>query len=136
LQDNFEKGMDDDFNTAVSIGCIYQTIRAFNKYLSCREFAKTDEVCAILSEGRAIICRIGEVLGLFQVLPADYLKMMKNRKLAQLKITVSEIEQMVKERNQARKDKDWARADEIRDSLLNKGIILEDGKGTTDWKVK
>jgi len=136
LQENFEKGMDDDFNTAVSIGSIYQTIRSLNKYLSRREFAKTDEVCAILSEGRAIICRIGEVLGLFQVLPADYLKMMKNRKLAQLKITVSEIERMVKERNQAREDKEWARADEIRDSLLNNGIILEDGKGTTAWKVK
>jgi len=136
LRKNFEKGMDDDFNTAVSIGCIYQAIRALNKYLSRREFAKTDESCALLYEGRAIISRIGEVLGIFQVVPAEYLQMVRDRKLSQLKITVSEIEQMVTERNKARKEKDWARADEIRDSLLNKGIILEDGKGTTAWKVQ
>ena len=68
--------------------------------------------------------------------PAEYLEMVKNNKLADLDITVEEIERLVEERNQAREAKDWKRADHVREILLKKNIILEDGRGKTTWKVK
>ena len=72
---------------------------------------------------------------MFQTPAADYLDMVKKKKLAALDITADEIERMVEERFQARKDKDWARADEIRDALQEKGIVLKDGKDRTTWDV-
>ncbi len=51
-------------------------------------------------------------------------------------ITPEEIEALIEERKQARTDKNWARADEIRDELDAKSIVLEDKAGGTIWKVK
>ena len=63
--------------------------------------------------------------------------MLKNQKLSGLDIPpVDEIEKLIEERNQARREKNWMRADEIRDFLVKKNIILEDGRGKTTWKVK
>ena len=63
--------------------------------------------------------------------------MLKNLKLSDLDIPpFDEIEKLIEERTQARREKNWKRADEIRDSLLKKNIILEDGRGKTTWKVK
>ncbi|MBW1678807.1 MAG: cysteine--tRNA ligase, partial [Deltaproteobacteria bacterium] len=136
LSQRFDEAMNEDFNTALSIGHIYNTVRNLNRYFSSREFAATDQVCAIIAEAKTIFSRIGKVLGLFQVPSVEYLKMVKNKKLTQLDITVDEIEILVEERNQARKGKKWDRADQIRETLLKKNIILKDGWEKTTWKIK
>jgi len=136
LSQEFEQAMSEDFNTAICLGHSYHTIRTLNRHLPNQQFVKTDQARALLAEARAVFSRIGNVLGLFQVQPAEYLEMVKKKKLAQLDITVEEIERLVEERSQARKAKNWQRADQIRDTLLKKNIILEDSRGTTGWKVK
>ena len=50
--------------------------------------------------------------------------------------TEEEIEELIKERNSARDEKNWKRADEIRDDLSNRGILLEDKAEDTIWRVK
>ena len=47
-----------------------------------------------------------------------------------------EVERLIDERNSARKEKNWKKADEIRDYLSSKGIVLEDRPGGTDWKAQ
>ena len=136
LSQEFEQAMSEDFNTAICLGHGYHTIRTLNRHLPNQQFMKTDQAHALLAEARAVFSRIGNVLGLFQVQPVEYLEMVKKKKLAQLDIAVEEIERLVEERRQARKEKNWQRADQIRDTLLKKNIILEDSRGTTAWKVK
>ena len=48
---------------------------------------------------------------------------------------VAEIERLIAERNQARADKNWAESDRIRDQLTTMGVVLEDGKGGTTWRL-
>ncbi|MBW2624545.1 MAG: cysteine--tRNA ligase, partial [Deltaproteobacteria bacterium] len=136
LSQRFNEAMNEDFNTALAIGHIYNIVRNLNRYFSSREFAATDQVCAIIAEAKTIFSRIGKILGLFQVPSAEYLGRVKNKKRAQLDITVDEIEILVEERNQARKEKNWDRADQIRETLLKKNIILKDGREKTTWKIK
>ncbi|RLA94155.1 MAG: cysteine--tRNA ligase, partial [Deltaproteobacteria bacterium] len=135
LSQKFEKAMDEDFNTAIGIGHIYRTVRALNRYLSRQKFTREDHTLAVLGEAKKVFSRIGKVLGLFQIKPAEYLEMVKNKRLARLDITAEEIERLVEERNQARKEKNWARADQIRETLLKKNILLEDKRDKTIWKV-
>ena len=136
LPQSFEQAMSEDFNTAICLGQVFHTVRALNRFLPNQQLTRTDQGRALLAEARAVFARVGNVLGLFQVQPAKYLEMVKEKKLAQLDIAAEEIDRLVEERSQARKEKDWQRADEIRDMLLEKDIILEDGRGTTAWKVK
>jgi cysteinyl-tRNA synthetase len=77
------------------------------------------------------------VLGLFQAKPPEFLAMLKDQKLSDLDTPpVDEIEKLIEERNQARRGENWKRADEIRDFLVKKNIILEDRRDKTTWKVK
>jgi cysteinyl-tRNA synthetase len=136
LLSQFEQAMDEDFNTALALGHVYNAVRALNRSLSDSEFKKTDSARSVVALARKAFSKIGTVLGVFQVKPPEFLAMLKNQKLSDLDITVDEIEKLIEERNQARREKNWKRADEIRDSLLKKNIILEDGRGKTTWKVK
>lgn len=132
----FEQAMNEDFNTALALGHLYNAVRALNRYLFDSQYNKTDQTLSILVSARKAFSRIGTVLGLFQTKPETFLEMLKNQKLSELDITVEEIERMIEERNQARKEKDWKRADEIRQTLLKKNIILEDGRTKTTWNIK
>jgi cysteinyl-tRNA synthetase len=132
----FEQAMDDDFNTALALGHVYNAVRALNRFLSDPEFKKTDSARSIVSVAYRVFSKIGTVLGLFQVKPREFLEMLKNQKLSDLDIAVNEIEKLIEERNQARRGKNWSRADEIRDCLIKKNIILEDGRDKTTWKIK
>jgi len=132
----FEQAMDEDFNTALALGHVYTAVRALNRFLSAPEFKKTASARGIGAKARKTFSQIGNVLGLFQVKPPEFLALLKNQKLSDLDIPGDEIEKLIEERNQARREKNWKRADEIRDALLKKNIILEDGRGKTTWKVK
>ncbi|MCX8034500.1 MAG: cysteine--tRNA ligase, partial [Thermodesulfovibrio sp.] len=77
---------------------------------------------------------IGGVLNLFQRKAIDWYRDLL--KVKKIDITEDEIEKLIIERSQARKDKNWQRADEIRNKLFEKGIILEDKLDKTVWKVK
>jgi len=131
----FEQAMDEDFNTALALGHVYNAVRVLNRFLSDPEFKKTNFARSILALARKAFSKIGTVLGLFQVKPLEFLALLKNQKLSNLDIPVDEIEKLIEERDQARREKNWGRADEIRAFLLKKNIILEDGRGKTTWKI-
>jgi cysteinyl-tRNA synthetase len=136
LSEKFEEAMDDDFNTALAIGHVFQTVRAINKYLNEPTVIASSQRGALVFYAKAVLSHLGAVLGIFCLAPAGYVQEAKNRRLSALDITVEEIERLVRERNEARISKDWKRADQIRDMLLKKKIILEDGKEQTTWTVR
>ena len=110
----FEAAMDDDFNTADAIASIFDLVKYCNTTAdgsSSREYTK-------------------ELLSVLQKL-TDVMGLIVNKKE---EILDEDIEALIEERQAARKAKDFARADQIRDELAGKGIILEDTREGVKWK--
>lgn len=112
----FEDAMDDDFNTAFAVAAIFDLVKAANTYANEESSA---DILKFLADTIVTLCG---VLGL-DVEPKE-------------ELLDSDIEKLIEERIAARKNKDFARADEIRDELEVKGIILEDSRDGVHWKRK
>ena len=132
----FEEAMDDDFNTAQALGYFYDLQRHLHSLLDISKGHPTEEVTLMLKQGLNHFSRIGWVFGLFQEAPETYLSEEREKGLKRLKLSEGEILHFIEERNIARKEKNWKRADEIRNELLSKGIILEDTPSGTNWKLR
>jgi cysteinyl-tRNA synthetase len=132
----FEEAMNDDFNTAQALGYFYDLQTHLNSLLSLSKGNPTEDIASILKQGLDHFFKIGWVFGLFREDPGDYLARQKKEGLKKLKLTEEEILRSIEERNLSRKDKNWKRADEIRNDLLSKGIVLEDTPSGTIWKIK
>jgi cysteinyl-tRNA synthetase len=128
--------MDDDFNTAEALGFFYDLQRNLNSLLDSSKGHATQEVISTLNQGLDHFLKIGWVFGLFREDPEKYLTQQKKEGLKKLNLTEEEILRSIEERNQARKEKNWKRADEIRNDLLSKGIVFEDTPAGTIWKIK
>jgi len=128
----FEEAMDDDFNTALAIGHIFELIRETNRFLDSKPSgAKSRE---LLAHAKALLLNVGSTLNIFNRPPREwYVSIMKIRKTG---LTEQEIVEKINARLDARQRKDWHAADAIRKELEEKGIILEDKKDRTDWKVR
>lgn len=135
LPGRFAEAMDDDFNTALALGYVFELVRSVNKVVVDVKGASA-EVPVILDRARKNLLEIGLVLGILTENPGEYLQREKARKMALLGISEEEIENLIEERTEARKAKDYKRSDEIRDLLLSKNILLLDSAQGTTWKVK
>lgn len=112
--DKFDAAMDDDFNTADAISAVFELVKYVNSNSS------SDNTTAYLTALKEKITTLTDVLGLIVDKKEEMLD--------------SEIDELIVRRQQARKDKNFALADQIRDELLSKGIILEDTREGVRWK--
>ncbi|WP_297812531.1 cysteine--tRNA ligase [uncultured Methylophaga sp.] len=117
----FKEAMDDDFNTALALSVMADVRQALNKALE-----QGDDKAGYYA---GLLLSFGDVLGLFQQ-DADAFLVGD----VDSDDEATEIDALVAERDQARADKNWARADEIRDQLTDRGIVLEDSAGKTSWR--
>ncbi len=111
---DFDRSMDDDFNTADAIAAVFDLVKFANTHAaegSSRAFAQA------LSDKIQSLC---DILGIITEKKEELLD--------------ADIEELIEERQAARKAKNFARADEIRNLLLEKGIILEDTREGVKWK--
>ncbi len=113
----FEEGMDDDLNTSVALASIHNLTRELNSVLARRELREEDK-----AEVLAAIDRFDSVLNVFQ--------------RPQPQMLDDEIQKLIDERQEARRRREFDRADEIRDQLADRGIVLEDTKDGVRWKRK
>lgn len=111
----YENAMEDDFNTADAIAAIFELVKFANTYNSSS--TKSLEVLNYMLKNIQTMC---DVCGIITVKEKEILD--------------DEIERMIEQRQQARKDRDFAKADEIRNLLLEKNIILEDTREGVKWK--
>ena len=116
----FEDSLDDDLNTAEALAAIFEYVRAMNTALDDDQFRE---------DNRWDAARVIEVFDTV----FDVLKPSTGKTSA---LTDSEIDALIEERNQAKKSKNFKRSDEIRNLLLEKGILLEDTKDGVRWKRK
>ena len=110
----FEKAMDDDFNTADAIAAIFDLVKYANTTTN------GDSSKAYVTALYELIVKLADVLGIVVEKKEELLD--------------ADIEALIQERQAARKERNFARADEIRDELLAKGIILEDTREGVKWK--
>lgn len=132
LRERFTEAMDDDFNTARAIGCLFDTIRLLNTSLTGK---KAETSTAVLEQTEKTLREIGAVLGLFLDEPDHYLRLDREREAVKRGLAVVEIEALIAERRSAREAKEWQRADEIRKSLAARGVILKDTPTATTWTI-
>jgi cysteinyl-tRNA synthetase len=136
FQARLEEAMDDDFNTAQALGYFYDLQTHLNSLLDISKGQPTEEILSILKKAYDYFSKIGWVFGLFQEDPRAYIEKQKEEGLKRLNLSEEEIQKRIEERNMARKQKNWKRADEIRSDLLSKRIVLEDTPSGTLWKIK
>jgi len=134
LQDRFREAMDDDFNTAQGVGIVFDLVRAMNRVLAEGRVSAAGQ--GLLAVALEEIRTAGTVLGIFGSQPEEFLGRIAQRRMGAVEISPAEIEQLIRERAEARARKDFKRSDEIRDYLLERNIALLDSPQGTTWKVK
>ncbi len=117
--------MCDDFNSAGALGHLFDLVREINRSLDSRGGSPQ------IAEALEAIDNISGVLGILSEDPEEYLKSVSDAEISE-----SEITELINKRETARKEKNWEKADEIRKTLADKGIVLEDGAGGTVWSVR
>ena len=113
-EEKFDAAMDDDLNTADALAAIFELVRFANTH------AGEESSKAFLSALKEKIVSLSDVLGLIAEKKEEMLD--------------ADIEALIEERQAARKARNFARADEIRNELLSKGIVLEDTREGVKWK--
>lgn len=121
--ERFGKAMDDDFNTPEACAVLFDMAREVNR-LKDSDFDAAAALGARLRE-------LAAVTGLLQLDADQYLQ-----SGAAGRVDATEIEALIQARLQARAEKNWAESDRIRDQLAEMGVVLEDSKGTTTWRLK
>jgi len=116
VRTRFEAAMDDDLNISPALGAIFDFVREVNRELAGQRLSEEDARNVLDTMNRFDL-----VLGVLK------------REEVSLD---AKVEALIEERNSARREKNWARSDEIRDQLASMGIILEDTPDGTKWKRK
>ncbi len=112
---DFQTAMDDDLNTSAALAALHNLVREINTILADGDLCEADKQAVL--DAIAIFDIVLNIFG-----------------TEETEILDAEIEQLIEERGQARRNRNFARSDEIRDLLAEKGIILEDTKDGVRWK--
>lgn len=118
----FAAAMDDDFNTPEACAVLFEMVREVNR-LKDNDLQTAAALAARLQQ-------LAEVLGVLKLEPDAFLQAG-----AAGKIDAAAVDALIQARLQARADKSWAESDRIRDELTAMGVVLEDGKGGTTWRL-
>jgi cysteinyl-tRNA synthetase len=113
--EEFEAGLDDDLNTSRALAAVHVLTTEVNTAFNCERLREDDR-----RDLMALLKRFDSVLNIFGDAPPELLD--------------EEVQKLIDERQEARRRRDWARADQIRDELAARGILLEDTRDGVRWK--
>ena len=122
LEKEFQESLDDDFNAAKAQGHLFEMAKSINRVADNAQASASDR--AALPEAGRTLRRLGELIGLFwgSAKPEQE--------------APEAVQALVRQRDEARMQKEWRRADELRDEILALGYVLEDSKGGTRARPK
>jgi len=134
LRDAFLAKMDDDFNSGAAVSDLFLLLTALNKFADEKKLedagSRDEEDVASFCRGVEALRELSAILGLFQKPPAT------TAAGGDEGLTDNLVKLLVDLRSEARKNKDFTTADQIRDGLDEMGVKLEDRKGGTDWRLQ
>lgn len=137
LVDRFVKAMDNDFNSAQALGHIFEVVKVLNTIRQSLPATPAESDLALLHSSAKSISELAGIMGLLQQDPVAYIQAKQQKTLSRLDIDQTAIESLISDRTSAREQKNWSRADEIRDILLKHKIEIKDeADGSTSWQVK
>ncbi|HBR28787.1 MAG TPA: cysteine--tRNA ligase [Firmicutes bacterium] len=119
----FIAALEDDFNTAMALGMLYDLVREVNKWALADDFVLTASRQELLAEALAVLEELGALLGIWFA-----------EEPAATGLSDDEINSLVKQRQTARDNRDFNTADEIRDTLKAAGIVVEDTPQGMRWR--
>jgi cysteinyl-tRNA synthetase len=131
----FREAMDDDFNTARGIATVFDVVKKGNRLLDENAGGLSGDAAGELALLCSDLRRMGKVLGILTQTPQAYFAAKKRSALESQALDASAIDALVRERTEARKARNFARADEIRAQLEAMKVVLEDAPGGTTWKI-
>lgn len=120
--ERFSAAMDDDFNSPEACAVLFEMVREVNRLRD-----------SDLHAAAALAARMKELAGVLGVLQLEADAFLQAG--AEGKVDAAQVEALIAARLQARADKNWAESDRIRDQLTAMGVVLEDGKGGTTWRL-
>jgi cysteinyl-tRNA synthetase len=120
--ERFVAAMNDDFNTSEALAAMFDLVRTLNTATKAGDVEEARDLAAQLKG-------IGAIFGILQGDAESFLKAGGDDE-----ISAEDVEALIAERIQAKADKNWGRADEIRDQLVEQGVVLEDSPAGTTWR--
>jgi cysteinyl-tRNA synthetase len=122
FESRFQSAMEDDFNTPEALSVMFDLARELNR-LKLEDQTMSMPIAALL-------VKLGNILGVMQQAPEEFLQEGGEG------VDPAYVDELIVRRNQARSDKNWQLADEIRDELKALNVILEDKDGKTGWRIE
>jgi cysteinyl-tRNA synthetase len=131
---NFHKTMDYDFNTGKALGFLFRLARAVNRFAGHKKARRRGG--PVVAPALAAFRLVADALGLLSMDTSDFHEEVKAKRLAALGVSRDEVEALLKERVEARAEKNWERADAIRGELDARNIQVMDSAEGVEWRVR
>jgi cysteinyl-tRNA synthetase len=133
FEERFLGALDEDFNTSMALGTVFELARAINRFSNHKKARRRGG--PVVAGALAALNIVGTALGLLCMSVEDFHEEVKDKRLQAMGIDRSEIEANIAARTAARESKDWGQADALRQALDAQGIVLMDGPEGTTWRV-
>jgi cysteinyl-tRNA synthetase len=133
IEDKWNHAMDDDLNTAEAIGYLFSLTRLANRMLEDKVFRKSESGREIMSRILRVLETWGRVLGVFNHTCSEFLEDLKSIRCRRSNIDPQQVESLIQERQAARKNKEFALADQLRVELAKMGIEVMDTPEGARW---
>jgi cysteinyl-tRNA synthetase len=134
--ENIQKALEDDLNTAQAIGYMYELARQLNRIMDTLRPKELKKLADLFNRAMELFQQYGRILGILTSAPQEFLAQEQRRLLEKKGLSVETIKSLIAERNQARVEKDWPKADTLRERLTNMRIVLKDGPQGTVWQIE
>ncbi len=135
LATGWSQAMHDDLNTAAALGYVFGLIRLVNRVLENKGWRKSAGGRACFERALSLLDHWGRVLGLFQAPGQAFLDALRDAQIRRRKLDPGHIDALVARRQEAKKNKDFATADALRDELVALGVELRDTPTGPVWDV-
>jgi cysteinyl-tRNA synthetase len=135
IETHWVEAMDDDMNTAGALGHVFSAVRLTGRIAEDKNLRKSEGGQAFFTRVKTDMANWGAVLGIFEREPAEFLTELRDNRAARAGIDPARIQQLLDDRKEARKNKDFAKSDAIRDELAAMNVEVKDTPQGATWDV-
>ncbi|MFW5997229.1 MAG: DALR domain-containing protein, partial [Desulfovermiculus sp.] len=133
---HWQNSLEDDLNTAAALGAAFSLVRLANRILEDKQWRKAADAGQAFHSILTTLQDLGQVLGLFSQKSSEFLLDLRSCRAARAGVDLSEVEKLIAKRQEARKNKDFAQADSIRDHLIQLGVSVQDTPDGPVWDLE